>query len=58
MCILGFKSLKFIIKIIIFFAQNFKSGILGPIDNIKQASKQKKNSFLKFKQVSINFKQS
>ncbi len=38
MCILGFKSLKFIIKIIIFFAQNFKSAIFGPIDNFKQTS--------------------
>jgi hypothetical protein len=37
----GLKSLKFIIEKY-FFAQNFNNTIFGPVNNFKQASKQKR----------------
>ncbi len=40
MCVFGL-SLNFIIKRIIFGAQNLKNTIFGPVDHFKQASEQK-----------------
>ncbi len=44
MSVFGLKSLNFTIE------NNFLAQIFGPVDNFKQASKQKKNASLKFEQ--------
>jgi hypothetical protein len=51
-------SLDSIVKRISFLTQNFKNGFFRPVDNFKQAIKQKEwyNAFLKFKQSKHQFK--